>query len=426
MTLPNAQSASLQPDSRTKRHLRALLLACLCALPAFAALSPAVRAASPQPKPQGTDSQRAPYAPQQKAQPKAAPVPLLSSEQGREIAAAALALEDLSGGVQDCSHLVHRVYTDAGYDYPYASSFDLYAGVHGSFRRVRHAQAGDVVAWPGHVGIVLNPRQHSFYSLVRSGWQAEDYLAPYWRSRGTPRFYRYVVEGRSSVRTVKAAERVPPSSKSSVYRNNDGTTELRGQPERPVVKPATEEAALRTKVNAPTVESETEATEPAPTKISVSSTILVIAEQRRPTAEEVLEAISKRNDATAGVFRTQQPLNTKTPVVIFDDIRVEKIETKRDKGWAHLQIDSHVQIAGGGADFKRRHEKVKWELLRDASGWSTVAPTERNYVGRDAAIRALAGQLAEMAQSEAAAQHDETVIGQEARIANLLSALLEK
>jgi len=38
----------------------------------------------------------------------------------------------------------------------------------------------------------------------------------------------------------------------------------------------------------------------------------------------------------------------------------------------------------------------------------------------------LAAQLAEMAQSEAAVQHNETLVGQEARIANLLSTLLEK
>jgi len=47
-------------------------------------------------------------------------------------------------------------------------------------------------------------------------------------------------------------------------------------------------------------------------------------------------------------------------------------------------------------------------------------------MSRDDAVRVLAAQLAEMTQSEAAAQHDETLIGQEARIANLLSALLEK
>jgi hypothetical protein len=104
---------------------------------------------------------------------------------------------------------------------------------------------------------------------------------------------------------------------------------------------------------------------------------------------------------------------------------VERIEIKRDKGWAHLQIDSHARIGTDGTDFKRRHEKVRWELRRDASGWVAIAPADRAYVARDVAVRMLAAQLAEMTQSEGAAQHQENVIGQEARIANLLSALLQ-
>jgi hypothetical protein len=85
-----------------------------------------------------------------------------------------------------------------------------------------------------------------------------------------------------------------------------------------------------------------------------------------------------------------------------------------------------VRIASDGTDFKRRREKVRWELRRDASGWSAIAPTDRAYVTRDSAVRVLAAQLAEMTQSDAAAQHQENVIGQEARIANLLSALLQE
>jgi uncharacterized membrane protein YccC len=91
-----------------------------------------------------------------------------------------------------------------------------------------------------------------------------------------------------------------------------------------------------------------------------------------------------------------------------------------------VRIDSHVTIDGDAPDFKRRHETVRWELRRDASGWVAVAPAQRTYIARDAAVRVLAAQLAEMTQSEAAAQHDEIVIAQEARIANLLSALLNK
>src|SRR6266436_5254889 len=347
-----------------------------------------------------------------------AAVRLVSAEEGRKIAAAAVGQDEPVRGAQDCSHLVHQIYSVAGYEYPYASSFDLYAG-HGNFRRVRHAQAGDLITWPGHVGIVLYPKQHSFYSLVRSGLQAEDYLGPYWRSRGTPRFYRYVVDPGSDVISAKTTRPVPPSSNNSPRRNSAATT--RAEAEKANPQQTAEEASLRSKgIAAPLAPSSLTVAEPIPSKI------LITPEQRRPTDAEVFDGISELGNAAANGLRSAQPLNVKTPIVIFDELRVERVETKRDKGWAHLQIDSHVRITAEGADFKRRREKVRWELRRDASGWVAIAPEERSYVGRDAAVRVLAAQLAEMAQSEAAAQHDETVIGQEARIANLLSALLEK
>ena len=347
-------------------------------------------------------------------------VRLVSAKEGRKIAAAALGQDEPLRATQDCSHLVHQVYSIAGYEYPYASSFNLYAG-HGNFRRVRHAQAGDLITWPGHVGIVLDPRQHSFYSLVRSGLQAEDYLGPYWRSRGIPRFYRYIVDSGADVETVKLARPAPSSGNYSSRRNSSTTTEARAEGEKANPQQPAEEASLRSKViAAPLTPVTLTVPEPIPSKI------LITPEQRRPTAAEALDGISELANVAANNLRSAQPLNVRMPVVIVDELHVERIETNHDKGWAHLQVDSHVRIASDGADFKRRREKVRWELRRDASGWVVIAPEERAYVGRDAAVRALAAQLAEMTQSEAAAQHDETVIGQEARIANLLSALLER
>jgi hypothetical protein len=345
---------------------------------------------------------------------------LVTAQEGRRIAAAALGQDEPLRASQDCSHLVHQIYSVAGYEYSYASSFDLYAG-HGNFRRVRHAQAGDLITWPGHVGIVLDPRRHSFYSLVRSGLQAEDYLGPYWRSRGTPRFYRYIVDFGADVETAKATPSIPSSGNHSSRRSNSMTTEVRAEAEKANPQQPNQEASMRAKViAAPLVPASLTVAEPIPSKI------LITPEQRRPTEAEALDGISELGNAAANGLRSAQPRNVKTPIVIFDELHIERVETKRDKGWAHLQIDSHVRITGEGADFKRRREKVRWELRRDASGWLAIAPAERTYVGRDAAVRVLAAQLAEMAQSEAAAQHDETVIGQEARIANLLSALLEK
>src|SRR5262249_53643096 len=85
------------------------------------------------------------------------------------------------------------VYARAGFFYDYASSREIFAGVSG-FRRVRKAQAGDLVVWQGHMGIVIDPREHSFYSSVLSGFAIENYQSNYWlRKNGNPRFYRFVV-----------------------------------------------------------------------------------------------------------------------------------------------------------------------------------------------------------------------------------------
>jgi len=92
----------------------------------------------------------------------------------------------------DCSHLVHELYTLAGYPYPYARSLDLYVGIR-NFVRVARPQPGDLIVWRGHVGIVVEPAEHSFYSSVSDGLRTEFYDQADWKKRGRARFYRYVV-----------------------------------------------------------------------------------------------------------------------------------------------------------------------------------------------------------------------------------------
>jgi len=366
-----------------------------------------------------TSAQAAPQA--DPAAPKASPaVRLVSAKQGRAIVDAAVDLDPSTPGAQDCSHVVHQIYSLAGYEYSYANSFDLYAG-HQKFRRVRYPQAGDLVAWPGHVGIVLEPRQHTFYSLVRSGLQAEDYQGPYWRSRGKPRFYRYVAAIAGRVESAEAKQGSPPRPPATARNGNAVAIAERDEPEPTPSKQAVQEASERTPVmasrNARADESARE---------SIPSSILISAEQLKPTADEVAGAISEFGNVAANELQTDEPLRLHQPVVIFDQLRVERVEIKRDKGWAHLEIESHVRITGDGADFKRRNEKVRWELRRSEKGWTAVAPREARYVPRDAAVRILAAQLAQLTESDAATRHDDALIGQEARIVNLLSALLEK
>ena len=120
------------------------------------------------------------------------PIPprLLSPDEGSSVVGAALESHVRHRPDPDCSHLVHAIYGRAGFPYSYVRSSDLYVGIV-EFRRVTHPQPGDLVIWLGHVGVVINPAQRSFYSALRSGPGVDFYDAPYWRERGRPRFYRY-------------------------------------------------------------------------------------------------------------------------------------------------------------------------------------------------------------------------------------------
>ena len=64
-----------------------------------------------------------------------------------------------------------------GFPYAYAPSIELYSGID-QFQRGNHPQAGDLAVWRGHAGIVVNPVQHSFFSLLRSGAGVESYDSP--------------------------------------------------------------------------------------------------------------------------------------------------------------------------------------------------------------------------------------------------------
>jgi cell wall-associated NlpC family hydrolase len=90
----------------------------------------------------------------------------------------------------DCSHFVHMVYSDSGLDYPYEDSRVLYRGTR-EFVQVKKPQPGDLIVWPGHVGIVVSRREKTFFSSVNSGILTESWTAPHWLARGRPRFFRY-------------------------------------------------------------------------------------------------------------------------------------------------------------------------------------------------------------------------------------------
>jgi cell wall-associated NlpC family hydrolase len=91
----------------------------------------------------------------------------------------------------DCSHFVQWLFERAGLYYGYAPSRILYAGMVG-FKRVYHPRPGDLIVWPGHVGVVVDPEEETFLSALRSGVKTASYTSRYWKRRGHPRFFRYL------------------------------------------------------------------------------------------------------------------------------------------------------------------------------------------------------------------------------------------
>jgi hypothetical protein len=339
---------------------------------------------------------------------------LLTAEEGRAIVDAAREQDRPARGAQDCSHLVHQTYLSAGFDYPYASSFELYAG-NENFERVKYSQPGDLIVWPGHAGIVVDPLHHSFYSLVSTGLEAQNYEGSYWRSRGRPRFYRYKVENAEILTAVKA----PASARAAKSKKPRETA--------PVIEARTPVAVSASNrppkgaYGAPPLP----ASAVAPTTFEVPQSIIIAAGNKPPTSSQVAEGISELSNASGNVLRADDLSKLALPVVIFERLRVERLEIKRDHGWARLQIDSRATIAGGETDYKRRREKVRWELRRTESGWEAITPADRAYVPNDVAVRNVAAQLARLTEKDIAAADQETVLRQESQLANLLSVLLK-
>ena len=161
----------------------------LKAMIAIAVVAPGFGVASAQSRIQAGDARSA-------AQPdvatrKASKRRSITSDDRLSLLAAALDARVQRESEPDCSHLVHAIYDAAGFPYDYAPSSELYAGV-GNFQRVKAPLPGDLVVWQGHVGMVVKPSRHIFFSYLSSGPGTDDYEAAYWKSRGRPRFYRYI------------------------------------------------------------------------------------------------------------------------------------------------------------------------------------------------------------------------------------------
>ncbi len=321
---------------------------------------------------------------------------LLTRAQGSAIVRVAMDSRHHASSAYDCSHFVHGLYQSAGFPYGYASSSELYAGI-AEFRRVASPQAGDLAVWPGHAGIVINPVQHSFLSVLHSGPGVDRYDSPYWKRRGRPRFFRYVEAVPSGVfsSSLRTASLRPIASKT--------------EPHEPAAELVPDETGSRLAERQPV----STATFGSPTVHSV-----------RPKPEQVNAAFLQACTDLEQNFRGRDLFRSDQSLIVFDQFEVRKVHLTGNEGWAEVQIDEVVSLTGSKADVHKRSERQRWPLNRRGNAsWELTPSQNALYLPPQVAERILAHELAQLTEDSL---DTDSRTQEKAELARVLNALLGK
>lgn len=323
--------------------------------------------------------------------------------EGRNILAAISTVDADSDSETDCSHLVHDVYEKAGFLYDYASSRDLYIGsANANFTRVHKPQAGDLVVWRGHVGIVSDPKEHSFFSFTRTGPDTQFYDSPYWRSRGIARFYRYVTEKPLHAgRTLDAT-----------HRTNQGTLAAsRSSENRPpskLSKPARESNSIP------------DADEVGSEVAEIPQGFVLQVAGKNPAPEEVAAAFAEMNQNSSKSLRMRGLSSAARPIIVYREVRVSAVQIKGKRGTALVSIESVGISPVIETGSQPRWRELSLELEKTKRGWLMGPLPEAVYVSREVALQVLSARLAELAQNVRATVEQEREQKQIIRVLNLL------
>jgi hypothetical protein len=330
-------------------------------------------------------------------------IQLVDSDQGLAILGAALETKHPGRAGADCSHLVHAIYEKAGFPYTYTPSSDLYVGTD-EFRRVAQPQAGDLVVWIGHAGIVVNPRERTFYSALRSGLRVQAYDSPYWKRRGRPHFLRYVRGTGAPVLTA----------------SNRGTNltpvKLHDAWSREAIpgENIPDRAAEMGDMAAP-FEDLPNTVPTVPTTVNVES--------NRPRPEEVRAALLQEFQEAGDALAERDVLKLYPSLVAFERFEVKKVQVKGDQGWAEIHIGEPSLISNTGSRAKKYPKVQRWSLHRESADvWELALPGDAIYLPQDVAVRLMAHQLATLTDANSSSNGSNDDKASLARWLNVLLA----
>jgi hypothetical protein len=335
----------------------------------------------------------------------------LTLDEGLAIISAALDSRHHAAFKSDCSHFVHGLYQRAGFPYTYAPSSDLYVGID-EFRRVTNPQPGDLAVWRGHSGIVINPVQHSFFSLLRSGPGVDSYDSPYWKRKGRPRFFRYVktVPGGVLSRATRTAS-LKPTSLEDAEPHQAPTDD----PESEISEGTSSER--RSERTSPASRVANPALDPITPRVAVVNSV-------HPKPDQVAEAFIRACADSEPSLRGRDLFHSAQRVIVFEHFTVKKVHLAGSQDWVDVQIDELVSLTGGTAQAHKHSERQRWPLTRhDQTSWELTLPQDAIYLPQPIAVRLLAQQLAKHTEERPApASRAE----ENAELARLLDVLLQK
>jgi hypothetical protein len=295
---------------------------------------------------------------------------LVSPEEGEAVVWVAWELRRGLASKPDCSHFVNLVYTRAGLDYEYANTDTIFDGID-AFRRIQDPQPGDLVAWKGHVGLIVDPDEHLFYSSVRSGFAIENYHSDYWMNRGQPRFYRYLIDDVHSARLAAHLNNMPlaPLPAQSFPISQLPPSQLSSEAE----------SNLPSARTSPT---RTEAIDKRPVDDTEIFDAIFVSPHAKPSKEEVRAALIHFADSNGE--RVQLPaLRSNRALVVVEHLSVDEMSVDEHSGWAELEVGVRGSFRCGQKDHDQTATKWRVAMRRDERGWILLAPRDRIYLRRE-------------------------------------------
>jgi hypothetical protein len=309
-------------------------------------------------------------------------VVLLSPDQGEALAEFALQSEKRIRSKPDCSHLVHLLYARAGLIYPYEDSRVLYGGI-SDFQRVKTPQAGDLVVWLGHVGIVLSREEKSFISSVRSGILTESWMAPHWVRRGHPRFYRYRIGPETDMNLLAKIMGDETQQADTRTSARSGTGPEFPFPALPTIGETRESDGVGQEIDTLSPQNARSMNEGGHDSNSI---VALISQRQVPNKRQIAAAMIEGSKAHAQRLIDAETLDVTRPFAVFNRLEVEKIKIKHENGWVTFRFTEIMSQEDGRILPAKTTERELPIVRRNDGVWVISDSQERTYLPEEQAL----------------------------------------